>query len=401
MPLPPVVALEVGTSKVVAVVGEMREDGRLLITGMGEHVSKGVRKGEIVDLDNAVVCVRGALHAAEESGQVTIRRVHVAMSGGHIQSHVTRGSSCVLRPDGEITDVDIEEVIEMAKAVNLPSDREMLHTICQHFCVDDQQYVTNPRGLTGAKLTLNMLAVHGVRSRLHNTVKVVHSVPMEVQDVAFSGLCAGLAVLTPEQKEIGAVVIDLGGGTTSYVAHADKVLAAAGVIGVGGDHITNDISLAFNISLRHADLLKLEDGSAVVDPAHRARRVKVPEEVGFPEQSVGLGALHIVINARIRETLEIIKARLDSCEISSRFGAGVILTGGGARLGGVADVAAQVFGLPCRIGRASDVDGLAAAIEGPEYAAAIGMVRYGFSHTAAAEEDVSITRWIKGLFGRK
>lgn len=399
MAVPPVVALEVGTSKVVALVGEPREDGGIAIIGMGEHSSRGVRKGEVVDLENAVSCVRGALHAAEESAQVTIRRVHVALSGGHIQSQINRGSTRVLSPDGEIADADIEQVMELARAVNLPPEREILHTICRHFCVDEQQYVANPKGLSGAKLSLDMLAMHGMRSRLQNTVKVVQGVPMDVQDVAFSGLCAGLAVLTPEHKEIGALVVDLGGGTTNYVAYSDKMLAAAGVFGVGGEHVTNDISLAFNVSLRQAEFLKIEHGSAVVDLANRTKRVVPPSEVGFSERPVNLSSLHVVINARVKEMLEMVKAGIEHCEGCGSFGAGVILTGGGARLRGAGELAEKVFNLPCHVGKPRDVDGLAAAIEAPEYAVGVGMVRYGLTN-AQEESGFSLGAWIRDLFGK-
>ena len=264
MALPPVVGLEIGTSKVIALVGEMREDGHVMITGMGERSSLGVRKGEIVDLENAVACTRGALEDAEESGRVSIRQVLLAVSGGHIQSMVNRGAVPVMDEDGEIMQEDVDQVMDVARAVNLPPEREVLHTICQHFCVDDQERVTRPEGMEGAKLALDMLVLHGVRNLLRNTVKVVRSIPMTVQDVTFSGLCSALAALTPEQKKSGAVVIDLGAGTTDYIAYAGNVVAAAGALGVGGDHVTNDIAVAFSIPLTQAENLKHESASATV-----------------------------------------------------------------------------------------------------------------------------------------
>lgn len=397
MAIPHVVSLEIGTSKVVALIGEARENGGLAIIGLGQHSSRGVRKGEVVDLENVVACVRGALHAAEESAQTTIDCVYVALSGGHLQSQVNRSTTRVLSPDGEIGDADIKHVMSIAQAVNLPADREILHTICGHFCVDDQQSIVNPKGLTGAKLSLDMLALHGVRSRLQNTINVIRDVPMDVQDVAFSGICAGMAVLAPEHKEIGALVIDLGAGTTSYAAYSGKILTAAGAFGVGGEHVTNDISLAFNVSLRQAEFLKIEHGSAVVDLANRTRRVDPPAEVGFPDRPVNLSSLQVVINARVREMLEMVKARIEQGGNGNCLGAGVILTGGGARLKGITELAEKVFNQPCHIGRPQDVDGLAAAIEGPEYAVAVGMVRYGFTNPQE-EPGFSLVEWVKGLF---
>jgi len=398
MPSDPVVALEVGTSKVVALVGETREDGRLTVIGMGEHASKGVRKGEIVDVENAAACVRSALHAAEENGQVMIRRVHVALSGGHIQSDINRGSCRVMGAGGEITRADIDQVMDLARAMNMPPEREVLHSIGRQFCIDDDHFVMNPEGLEGAKLSLDMIVIHGIRNRLRNTVKVVQNLPMDVQDVAFSGLCSSMAVLSPEQKEIGAIVIDLGGGTTGYVAYSGKVMAAIGSLGVGGDHITNDISLAFGISARQAEMLKREHGAAEVDIASRGRRVTLPPEVGFPGRSINLASLQTVVNARIHEIFRMIKVKLDPLGLNGIIGSGVILTGGGSRLHGVCGLAERVFNLPCRAGAPWDVDGLASAVENPEYTTAVGMLRYGFAN-ARAKPPFSWREFLKRLFG--
>jgi cell division protein FtsA len=251
----------------------------------------------------------------------------------------------------------------------------------------------------GAKLSVDMLALHGSRNRLRNTIKVVQNVPMNVEDVVFSGLCSSLAVLTPEQKEIGALVIDLGGGTTDYVAYCGKILATAGALGVGGDHVTNDIALAFNISIKQAERLKREFGSATVEPSVRSRRVELEPEIGFPDRSVSLPALHTVINARMDEILTTIRSRLQDYDITHQIGAGSILTGGGARLSNTEKLAQRVFGLPCTIGRPGDVDGLASATGSPEYATPVGMVRYGFM-MGERDAGFSITDWLKGLIGR-
>jgi len=400
MSVPPIVALEIGTSKVIALVGEMREGGHIMITGMGRHPSSGVRKGEIIDLENAVVCVRSVLEAAEESGKVAIRQVHLAVSGGHIQSLVNRGTVPVLDRDGEITQEDIDQVMEVARAINLPPDRDILHTICQHFCIDDQERVLRPEGMEGAKLSMDMLVLHGVRNRLRNTVKVVRSVPMDVQDVAFSGLCSALAVLTPEQKTSGVVVIDMGGGTTDYLAYAGNVVAAAGVLGMGGDHVTNDIALSFNIPLSQAERLKQESGCAVMEAASASQWVALPPEVGFPGRSVSVRSLNTVINTRTDEILGMIRNCLEKENILHQLGAGVVLTGGGSHQKGIARLAEKIFGLPCSIGKPRNVSGLATATEGPEYATCVGMVQYGFRTLLGQRRVSGLGSWLKGLFGR-
>lgn len=397
MALPPVVALEIGTSKIVALVGEMREDGCVMITGMGHHESVGVRKGEIVDLENAAHCVRAALAQAEESGKVTISQIHLSISGGHVQGLVNKGSVPVLDPDHEITQADVEQVMAVAKAVNLPDDREIMHTICQHFCIDDHERVVQPEGMEGSQLSLDMLILHGVRSRINNTIRVVRSVSVEVQDVAFSGLCAALSVLSTEQKKTGVVVIDIGAGTTDYMAYAGNVVAAGGTLGVGGDHITNDIGLAFNIPRVQAEALKRKHGNAVIG-VNNDRSVSLPAEAGFSGCTINLKALNTVINARCDEILNMIRKRLIDSKCIQHIGAGVVLTGGVAHLKGIKELTEKIFNMPCSIGRPRNLSGLATATGGPEYAVCSGLVQYAFKTVDPKDKVPSLGNWLRGLF---
>ena len=397
MSLPPVVALEIGTSKVLALVGELREDGHAIITGMGEHPSVGVRKGEIIDLANAIACVRSTLAMAEESSKVVIRQVHLAVSGGHIQSLVSGGEVPIRNSTKEVTQDDIEQVIEVAKAVNLPADREIVHSIRQHFRVDDQEKVLEPEGMEGARLSLDMLVLHGIRTRMHNTIKVVKSVPMGVQDVAFSGLCSALSVLTPEQKKSGAIMIDLGGGTTNYLVYENEVVATAGALGIGGDHITNDIALAFNIPVSQAENLKRESGRAVADASAETGSVELPPEGGFSGRTVNLKSLCTVINLRTGEMFDIIRKRLEKENLLHHIGAGVVLTGGGAHLKGISRLAEKVFGFPCSIGLPRYVSGLTTATGGPEYATCSGLVQFGFKVMIEEKRQRSVGGWLKEL----
>jgi cell division protein FtsA len=374
----PVAALEIGTSKIIAMVGEMREDGSVMITGVGERPSTGVRKGEIIDLENATLCAKSVLEAAEESSNVALGQVFLTVSGGHIRGLVNRGAVPVRDADGLVSEEDVDEVMEVARAVSLPDDREIIHTICRHFCLDDQERVIKPEGMVGARLSVDMLVLHGVRGLLRNTVRVVEQVPMEVQDVAFGGLCSALSVLTAEQKTSGVVVIDLGGGTTDYMAYAGGVVACGGALGVGGDHITNDIAIAFNIPMARAEKLKRDIGSAVIPAVIDPPRISLPAEVGFPGRTINLRSMHTVINARLDEVFSMIKKRLDDDNVLPMVGAGIVLTGGGAHMSGVTDLAETVFGVPCFVGTPRGVTGIAVATDGPEYAACCGLIQYGF-----------------------
>ncbi|TAN36126.1 MAG: cell division protein FtsA [Verrucomicrobia bacterium] len=376
MNLPPVVALEIGTTKVRALVGELTEEGQLVISGLGECPSRGVRKGEIIDFDNALSCVREALQQAEENGHLTINQVHLLVSGGHIRSLVNRGAVPVLNDEGEITAEEIERVEEMARAVSLPTDHEILHTIRQHFYVNDGQAVVKPEGMEGARLALDMLILHGLRNPMRNIVKVVRSAQVDVQDVAFSGLCAALAVLTPAEKNNGALMIDLGGGTTDYVAYAEERLADAGAFAVGGDHLSNDLAFGLRIPLAEAERVKLEYGAALSDLSLRNQTVSVNPGTGQPPRMVRLADVHTIMHVRMEETLVLIREQLRQNKLISKLGSGVVLTGGGARLKKVDQLAEKIFGLPCRLGRPRDVNGLTLVMEQPECAAVVGMLRY-------------------------
>ncbi len=396
MAVAPIVALEIGTSKVVALVGEMREHGNIMVTGIGNHEALGVRKGEIVDFENAGMCVRAALAQAEETSKVSIARVHLAVSGGHIQSVTNRGTVPIMNPDREITEDDVDQVMDVARAVQLNPDREVLHTICQHYCIDGQEMVIRPEGMEGAQLSLDMLLFHGLRSRLQNAIKVVGSMQVDVEDVAFSGLCSALSVLTGEQKKAGAIIIDFGAGTTDYLVNANNIMATGGALGVGGDHITNDIGMAFNIPRLQAEALKCKYGCALIGDTGN-KHVSLPAEAGFQGCKVNLASLNTVINARCDEIFSMIRNKIESECSMHQVGAGVVLTGGGAHLKEVRDLASKVFEMPCTIGKPRNVSGLATTTHGTEYATCCGLVQYGFKTAVRQESSSMLGRWLKDL----
>lgn len=396
----PIVAIEVGTTKVRVLVGEVREDGHLMITGVSEQASRGVRKGEIIHFDNALSCIRSALDEADTQSRVTINEVHLLLSGGDIQGMINRGTVPVMGPDHEITQDDIEHVLETAKAVSLPTEREVLHTIQQHFYIDDQHSVIDPEGMESSRLSVASLILHGVRSRFRNTVRVVKTANVDVQDFAFSGLCAALAVLTPEQKESGALVIDLGGGTTDYFAYANQTVAHAGSIAVGGDHITNDMALGLSIHTPQAERLKVEFGSAMVDLSDRDKKVPIPSEGGFAGQYVRLLDVQTIANARMEELFSLIRSQLKEKELHHALGAGVILTGGGARMRRVTELGKKVFEMPCCLGMPKNISGLASVAEATEYAAPVGMLRYAMKTPRKGSAGLPFKALLKVFFGK-
>ena len=395
----PLVALEIGTSKVRALVAQARDDDHLMVVGLGECPSRGVRKSEIIDLENAMACVRIALESAEENSNVSIRDVHLLVSGGHITASVNRGSIPILQEPHVISREDVEHVMESARALNLATDRVVLHTICQHFFVDGQPGVVNPIGLEGSKLELNMLILHGIRARLKNTSRVARSVPVDVQDVAFSGLCAALAVLSPEDKERGVLVIDLGGGTTSYVIYAESSIAGAGCLAVGGDHVTNDLARGLRVSLVDAEAIKEAHASAVIDLGSRGQKIELTGEGGLSKRFLRLGDVQLISSLRAEETLQLVRAQLESTGLLPHLGAGVVLTGGGANLKRMPALAEKIFGVPAQLGRPRDVSGLAVATSGPEFAAPLGMLRYAARTAVREQAPATLAEKIIDLLG--
>lgn len=393
----PLVALEMGTTKVVALVGEQREGGNIVITGMGELPSAGVRKGEVVDLENAVVCVRSALAMAEETSKVAIRQVLLAVSGAHIQARPNRGSVPVQDREGGVTQVDIAKATEIAKTVQLPPERDILHSLTQYYCLDGQERVLRPEGMEGALLAVDMLIVHGLRSRINNSMRVVENLLLDVRETVFGGLCSAISVVTQEQRRAGVIVLDIGGGTTEYAAYSGDVLVALGVIAVGGDHITNDIALGLTVPAGRAEQLKREAASAIPRPELAGRKISVPAEVGFAGRELTLRSLDTIVSARVDELLQAVRKRLEGQVSLHQIGAGVVLTGGSARLLGIQQAAENVFGLPAMIGRPCGVSGLAAVTEGPEYATASGLVQYALQYGGYEEEGGAA--WLSDLLG--
>ena len=333
-----------------------------------------------------------------------IRQVHLMVTGGHILSEVSRGSAPVLSAERVVGPAEIEDVMRNARVLNLPHDREVLHSINQNFTVDDQTGVLNPDGMEASRLAVEVLIIHGVRNRLRNAVRVVEAAGVEVVDTVFSGLCSALGVLTVEQKEAGALVLDLGAGTTEYVIYARKSIAHAGVLAVGGDHVTNDIAVGLNLPYPTAEKIKCLHGSALVDLGRRSQILTLPAEAGFEARQVRLHDLNLIIHARMEELFQLIKSEVEERRLQHLLGAGVILTGGGTNLSEVAALAQRVFNLPCTVASAAaSVSGLPDLATRPDCAAPIGLLRYA-QRSLQREQDPAprnrVVRWLRDALGK-
>src|SRR6266516_1043585 len=275
-----IVGLEIGTSKVCAVVGELNSVGALNIIGVGQSRSRGVRKGEIANASLTGEDVRNAIVEAEQMADVEIRSVYLGVTGGHLRGFTNRGVHPVVSADREITREDVEDVIKNAKAINLPAENHVVHAIRQHFLVDGQDGIIDPVGMLGARVEVDLHVLHGKFNRLQNPIRVVRGLQLEVEAIVFNGLASSLALLTNEQKEMGALVIDLGGGATEYVIYSGGIIKHTGVLAVGGDHISNDLAYGLNISLGRAEELKIKHGSGLVDESTKGLTIALNNEHG-------------------------------------------------------------------------------------------------------------------------
>ncbi len=387
--------LEIGTSTVRVLVGELRDDGIVTVTGIGEAESRGIRKGEITNRDHAISSVRAALKSAEENLRKSIHSVMLITSGGQAVGKTSTGiHKLVDSEDNQLMEVvaeDVEEVVEIARKVALPDNRIKLHTLQQYFQIDDTLNVTSPEGMTGEELRVDMLTIHGKRSTVDNFRKLVDDVPIECSDAVFSGLCAGMAVVNEEQKQAGVLVIDVGGGTTDFVLYKDGFIHAAGSFPVGGDHITNDLAVGLQIPTAQAEAVKVKDGSALTNLMERDHNISLPASQGFGGQMVRAVTLNTIVNARMDEIFALVKEHIDRHCPNVPLSAGVFLTGGGAFLNGARDLGQKVFNVPCNHGRPVDVQGLPSVNEGPLYASHIGCIRYAAS-LRKVEEKPSLSR---------
>ena len=262
-----IVGLEIGTSKVCVAVGEVSENQVVNIIGLGQAKSRGVRKGEIIDVALAEEDVRNAIVEAEQVADVEIRSVFLGVTGSHVRGFNNTGVHPVVSADREITSADIQDVIKNAKAINLPTDHSVIHVIRQHFRVDGQDGVLNPEGMLGAKVEVDVHVVSGRYNRLQNPIRLVTGLHLEVDNISSSALASSLAVLNTEQKELGTLVIDLGAGVTEYAVYSAGVIKHTGVLAGGGDHVSNDLAYGLKVPLARAEQIKIDHGSAVINPA--------------------------------------------------------------------------------------------------------------------------------------
>ncbi len=386
------VGLEIGTSKTCIVVGEVKADSAVKILGIGETKSAGVRKGEIYDYSQTRACLKDALAKAEDASDVEIGSVFLSVTGAHILGVNNRGTFRL--PDGEpvVTPEHVEDARTIARDVHIPQDHVYLHPIIRNYWLDGLEHSTSPIGLFGKTVEADFHIVHGIGTRLQNSIKLVREMPLEVDDIVFAPIATAQMALDHEQRENGALVIDIGAGTTDYALYLGGVIAACGCIPVGGDHITNDIHLVTGLAFSKAEQLKILEGDASADALRSVGSAKLTDERGYAEVEVDRVVLNEIIRQRLEETLKLIRQRLPTGAVEE-IGAGIFLTGGTSLMRGFSELAFDVFGRDIYRPELPEISGIQASFKDPRYATSIGLIRYA----QILETERSAP---PGLFGR-
>ena len=356
-------ALEIGTTRTVLAIGETNADGRLRVTCHAEIPSTGVRKSQILDIKQATTSIQSVLHEIEkkqsESGSsITLGNAFLVVSGQHIKADPFQGVTAI--EGAKVGSEELDAVFSSSRTMQLPKDRELLDIVDQDYEVDSLGGIATPRGMSGRMLKLNTLQIHADRNRINDARTAADDAKLEIREPLFAATCAAEAVLEAHEKRNGVLVLDIGGGSTGYAAYSDGHLAATGVIGVGGDHVTNDIAHAFQTTNSQAEQLKTNEASAIIGGAGlEQQRVKVPGSSPLIEtRTISRRALDTVVNARLRELFTVIRETLEDLDLLNRLHAGVVLTGGGAAMRDLDALVSRELGMGARIGRPIHVDGL-------------------------------------------
>jgi cell division protein FtsA len=369
-----VVGLDIGTSKVCAVVGEMTERG-VEIIGIGSHSSQGLRKGVVINIEATVNSLKQAIEEAGLMAGCEIHTVFTSISGGHIKGFNSHGIVAV--KNKEVAQRDLERVIDAAKAVAIPIDREVLHVLPQDYIIDDQDGIKEPLGMSGVRLEAKVHIVTGAVTSAQNIIKCCNRTGLNVAEIILAPLAAAETVLTEEERDLGVLLIDMGGGTTDFVLLHDGTVKHTAIIGIGGNHITNDIAAGLRTPFNDAERLKQLYGCAAARMVTEDERVQIPNIAGKGAGTVSRQILCEIIEPRLDEIFELVQKEIAKSGYENSLASGVVVTGGAMLLPGAIEMAERTFGLPVRLGVPAHVVGLLNVINNPVYAVAVGLVLHG------------------------
>lgn len=372
-----IVGLDIGTTKICAIVGELTDEG-IDIIGIGSHPSKGLRKGVVVNIETTVNSIQRAIDEAEAMAGTEITHVYTGIAGGHVKSFGGRG--VVALKDREVREADIARVIEQAKTVNIPVDREVIHVLPQEFIVDDQGGIREPLGMTGARLEAKVHIVTGAVASAQNIVKCANRAGLNVADIVLQPLASSEAVLTEEEKELGVCLVDIGGGTTDIAIFQNGSIVHTAVIALGGHNLTNDVAVGLRTPIDHAERLKQKFGCALTAMVDKVDMIEVPSVGGRDARVMGRQILSEILEPRVEEIFQLVHHEVERNGFSELLTSGVVITGGSTLLPGMTELAEEIMGVPVRRGVPRGIGGLVDVVKSPVYATGVGLVVYGARH---------------------
>jgi cell division protein FtsA len=389
-----IVGLDIGTSKIVALVAEVAPDGAFDVIGIGSQPSRGLKKGVVVNIDATMASIQRALEEAEVMANCRIRDVYTGIAGSHIRS--LNSSGMVAIKEKEVSDADVDRVMETAKAVAIPNDQQILHILPQEFIIDGQDGVREPLGMSGVRLEVKVHIVTGAVSAVENIVKCVRRCGLTVQDVILQPLASATAVLNDDEKELGVCLMDIGGGTTDIAVFANGAIRHTAVIPIAGDQVTNDIAMTLRTPTKEAEELKVRHGCALRQLADPSEIVEVPGVGERGPRKLSRQTLAEVIEPRIEELYSLVQSELRRSGFEELLSSGIVLTGGTAQLAGMVELGEEVFHLPVRVGVPAYAGGLADVVRNPRYATAVGLLVEGRDQWLRAQ---AAQRQVQGLTG--
>jgi cell division protein FtsA len=377
------VGLDIGTTKVTALVGEWGDDG-LELTGLGTAPSSGIRKGVVVNIASTVSAIRKAVQEAERMAGCQIDAVYTGISGGHIRGFNSHGIVAV--KDGEITQADLDRVIEAAKAVAIPMDREVIHVLPQQFIVDDQDGIKEPLGMHGVRLEAKVHIVTAATTSAQNIIRCANRSGLDVSAIVLQQLASAEAVLTQDEKDLGACLVDIGGGTADIALYSDGAIVHTSVLPIGGNHVTTDIALGIRTPQKEAEKIKLAYGCAMAESVDQEEMIDVPSVGGRSPRSLSRQVLCEIIEARAEEIFQLVRDEVRNTGYEDLLASGVVLTGGCSHLEGMQDLAEEILGLPVRFGAPVGVGGLGDVVRSPAHATGVGLLLHAHNQLVVREE---------------
>lgn len=390
------VGLDIGTSKVVCMVGELNANGTIEIVGLGSHPSRGLKKGVVVDIESTVQSIRRAVEEAELMAGCKIHSVHVGIAGSHIQSENSNGIVAVR--DREVTAMDIERVLEAARAVSMPQDKRILHVIPQEFLVDNQEGIKEPIGMSGVRLEVKVHVVTGALNAIHNIERCVERCGLQVDSVILEQLASSYAVLMDDERELGVCLVDIGGGTTDIAIFTDGAIRHTAVIPIAGDQVTNDIASALRTPTQHAEQIKIKYACALRQLAKADENIKVPSVGDRPARDLSRQSLAEVVEPRYDELFTLIQNEVRRSGFEELIASGIVLTGGTSKMEGAIDLAEEIFHMPVRLAKPHGFSGFAEISSNPIYSTAVGLLLYAGSQQKKLKQIV-VEKPKENLFG--